>query len=265
MLPTLHLSPPGSAAFGISTLIYGRRGHRLRECNELLAHGPLQSMGTEAGRQARWAYFARVWQVDAQWRGPLLESLRGHIGLRDLRPPPRSGQPALLWCDGTAEGQLLLRAVCALWPGTPLWVADASCLPDVAAPLGALGPQDLARLEALAQPLPRKRQADLSAQWKALTYSNALLRVLQGGQPVGVPESIFDAELLALCSPVAQLAGRVAGAHQAGAAQSCSDAFLYYRLQYLAGQGRLHLDASHSNPADWQVRSPVGQGCALPV
>ena len=91
----------------------------------------------------------------------------------------------------------------------------------------------------------------------------ALLRVLQGGQPVGVPESFFDAELLALCSPVAQLAGRVAGAHQAGAAQSCSDAFLYYRLQYLAGQGRLHLDASHPNPAYWQVRSPVG--CALPV
>jgi len=265
MLPTLHLSPPGSAAFGISTLIYGRRGHRLRECNELLSHGPLQQLGTEAGRQLRFDYFARVWQVDAQWRGPLLESLRGHIGLRDLRPLPRGGVPALLWCDATVEGQLLLRAVCALWPATPLWVADASLLPELSAPLGALAPQDFAHLEALAQPLPRKRQADLAAQWKALSYSNTVLRVLHDGQPVGVPESFFDADLLALCSPVAQLAGRVAGAHQAGADQSCSDAFLYYRLKVLAGQGRLHLDTSHPNPAYWQVRSPVGQGCAMPV
>jgi hypothetical protein len=160
------------------------------------------------------------------------------MGLVDLVPGPGPDESVLVWVGAMAQEQLLLRAVCELWPGADFFLADvrrvAHLYPVYKYFVPTFPPHVLRQLVVLAEPLAPARREDLARQWHALTQQDYLIRGYEDDAIVGLPEDVFDADLLRACSAEFQVQARVAGKVQFEGKHAQGDMYLFERLQMMA-------------------------------
>ena len=236
-----------NGAENVLEAVEGLGTYRFVLLHDDLSLGPLRALDTEAGRHARFDYLLKTNATDddLDWRKYLLQ-FQNRMGLVDLFPPPALDESALVWFGDMGNEQLLLRAVCASWPDTDIYLADirriahkhkahknyVPCFP----------PEVLRELVSLAQLLPIERKQALADEWHELTRQDHVVRIYQNEKILGVKEDFFDALLLESCTKEWQFQARVAGNCQANSGySSVGDVFLFYRLHQMAQRGLVEI------------------------
>jgi len=242
----VHVCFGANDADNVKQAVEGLGTYRFLVLADNLSCGPLANLDTPAGRQARFSFHlkTRCTDDDPRW----LEHFMGYqdrMGLVDLSPGPGPDESVLVWIGAMAEEQLLLRAVCELWPDADFFLADvrriAHRYPVYKNFVPCFPPQVLRELVAMAEPLAKNRSEDLARQWHAITEQNYLLRGYEDDTIVGLPEDVFDADLLRACTAEFQIQGLVAGKVQFEGKHVQGDLYLFERLQRMADRGLVEI------------------------
>ncbi len=242
----VHVCVASNGADNVLQAVEGLGTSRLILLHDDLSLGPLRALNTEAGRQARFTYLMQTHAIDDDpiWHKYLLQ-FQARMGLVDLFPPPAPEESALVWFGDMANEQLLLRAVCASWPDTDIYLADVRRITHKHKAhknyVPCFPPEVLRELVSLAEPLPIDRRHALAHEWQELTQQDDLLRIYEGGRVVGIPEDFFDEDLLAACTPDFQFQGAIAGEVQSQGKHVQGDIYLFDRLQRMAGSGLVEI------------------------
>jgi hypothetical protein len=235
----VHVCYGANDGDNVKQAVEGLGTYRFLVLADNLSCGPLANLDTPAGRRARFSYlFGDCSMVDNPLELAYIMGFQDRMGLVDLAQGPGPDESVLVWIGAMAQEQLLLRAVCALWPGADFFLADvrrvAHLYPVYKLFVPAFPPHVLRPLVAMAEPLAPQRREDLARQWHALTEQDDLIRGYEDDAIVGLPEDMFDADLLRACSAEFQVQARVAGKVQFEGKHAQGDMYLFERLQMMA-------------------------------
>lgn len=236
----VHICHCSNDAENVQSLIQGRADQRLLLFYDSLDIGPLKEIDTPSGIRSRETYFNQILAIDKQF---VSESLvRVSLGINVLSRAPAAHEAALIWVGEITCEQMMLRAVCAYWPDTELWLADVTRLkpwyPNTYPAVPCFSPEALARLETMRERISPADKLSLAREWHALSSQDHVLRTYKDGKVLGVPEDFFDAFLWNACTHEWQFQARVAGACQAESGFSqVGDSYLLYRLHLMAERG----------------------------
>jgi hypothetical protein len=238
----VHVCYCANGGENIAELIQDRPKQRLLRFYDALNQGPLKDVHIPSGIQAREAYWNNICSINPEFSSRGLGYTTTELGTGVLLPAPTANESAMIWLGQTSNEQMMLRAVCAYWPKTDLWVADVRQLkpwfPATFPSVPCFTPQALAQLESMAERLKVEHQRELADEWHELIRQDHLLRIYQDGKIRGVAEDFFDAFLLNACTSEWQFQARVAGNCQANSGySSVGDVFLFYRLELMAQRG----------------------------
>ena len=258
-MPTkiVHVCVASNGAENVMQAVEGLGTSRFMLLHDDLSLGPLRALNTEAGRQARFAYLleTNATDDDPDWR-KYLAQFENRMGLVDLFPPPAPDESALVWFGDMANEQLLLRAVCASWPDTDIYLADVRRIAHKYKAhknyVPCFPPEVLRELVSLAEPLPMDCRHALAHEWQELTQQDDLLRIYECDRIVGIPDDFFDEDLLAACKPCFQIQGAIAGEVQSEGKHVQGDMYLFYRLQGMADRGLVEIE-----PCPGDIRSSL--------
>jgi len=255
MAKTVHVCTGGSGAHTLEEVLKDRPDHRMTVVNEGFGLGPLSDIDKSAGmatRAAWWNHLLKVAHRD-QWGFDFAD----HVGLTDLAQAPDPDEIAMIWCGANANEQILLRAVCHVWPQTPLWISEviaAQPYDRYQKAVGACPPWVLRRMETLARPLTEQERDALAADWLRLTAEDHLVRLYENGEIRGCDETLYDDALLAQCTRAFEKAITIAG-HVMGANMGIvGDTFLFYRIRKLVEGGVLETQGFAEDFGDTLVR-----------
>jgi hypothetical protein len=246
----VHVSYCGNGGDNVAELLHGRPDQRLLLFYDALNLGPLKDLHMPSGVQAREAYWNNICSIDPEFSSAGLGYTTAELGTGVLSAAPVANESAMIWLGETSNEQMMLRAVCAYWPKTDLWVADVRQLkpwfPATFPSVPCFTPQALAQLESMAERMKVEHQRELADEWHELIRQDHLLRIYQDGKILGVAEDFFDAFLLNACTNEWQFQARVTGNCQANSGFSqVGDSYLLYRLHLMAQQGLVDIQRNH--------------------
>lgn len=240
--PWVHVCYCSNGGDNVAELIHGRPDQRLLIFDDALNQGPLKDLHMPSGAQAREAYWNNICSIDPEFSSRGLGYTTAQLGTGVLLPAPAENESAMVWLGETSNEQMMLRAVCAYWPQTDVWLADVRQLkpwfPAAFPSVPCFTPQALAQLESMAERLKPEHQSELADEWHELIQDDRILRIYENEKIRGVAEDFFDAFLLNACTNEWQYQARVTGDCQANSGFSqVGDSYLLYRLHLMAQQG----------------------------
>jgi hypothetical protein len=244
----VHVCLDFNNAENVVEAVEGLGTNRFLRFTEKLSCGPLKALDTAEGRQQRFAHLLQTTSTDQrpEVRQYLLQ-YQDRMGLVDLFPAPAPDESALVWFGDMADEQLMLRAVCASWPDTDIYLADVRRLAPHYEAFKNYVPcfpaEVLRELVPLAMPLTKAHRQSLAQEWHTLTTQDHLLRIYEDDRILGVAEDFYDDDLLSACKPYFQNQARIAGEVQQGKHQ-VGDLHLFYRLKLMADQGRVEIETN---------------------
>ena len=244
----VHVCFGANDADNVKQSVEGLGTYRFLVLADNLSCGPLANLDTPAGRQARFSFHLKTSCTDDDPRW--LEHFMGYqdrMGLVDLSPRPGPDESVLVWIGAMAQEQLLLRAVCALWPDADFFLADVRRIAHLYAVyknfVPCFPPHVLRELVPLATSLPELQRQSWAHEWHTLTTQEHLLRIYEDDRILGVREDFYDEDLLSACKPYFQNQARIAGEVQQGT-HPVGDLYLFYRLKLMADQGRVEIETN---------------------
>ena len=244
----VHVCLDFNSAENVVQAVEGLGIYRFLRFADNLSNGPLRALETAEGRQQRFAHLLQTTSTNdrPEVRQYLLQ-YQDRMGLVDLFPAPAPDESALVWFGDMADEQLMLRAVCASWPDTDIYLADVRRLAqqfEAHKNYVPCFPSDVLReLLPLATPLPNVQRQTWAHEWHTLTTQEHLLRIYEHDRILGVGEDFYDEQLLSACKPYFQNQARIAGDVQQGKHQ-VGDLYLFYRLKLMADQGRGEIETN---------------------
>ena len=242
-MPLIHVCFCANGGDNVAELIENRSQQRLVLFYDTLDLGPLKDIHLAYANSPRDIYFNKTCSYF-----PVAESNQDSesdlnlFGVQVLFPPPAPSQTVLVWTGQSTNEQMMLRAVCAYWLETDLWLADVRRLkpwfPNNFPYVPSFTPQALAKLEGMSERMKPEHKRELADEWHELTRQDHVVRIYQDAKILGVEEDFFDAFLLESCTKEWQFQARVAGNCQANSGySSVGDVFLFYRLELMAQRG----------------------------
>ena len=237
-----HVCYCANGGENIAELIQDRPKQRLLRFYDALNQGPLKDVHIPSGIQAREAYWNNICSINREFSSRGLGYTTTELGTGVLLPAPAANESAMIWLGQTSNEQMMLRAVCAYWPDTDVWLADVRQLkpwfPAAFPSVPCFTPQALAKLESMTERMKPEHKRELANEWHELTRQDHVVRIYQNEKILGVKEDFFDAFLLESCTKEWQFQARVAGNCQANSGySSVGDVFLFYRLHQMAQRG----------------------------
>jgi len=262
-MTTVHIALAGSAAGNIRELIKARPDAQLAVVDECFSLGPLFQITAPEGLRAREHYIRALFVTTRQ--AAVFEEIQPHLGLGDIQWLPGAAERFVVWCGANADEQILLMAVAAMFPATPLHIPDVHGISGEQNRRSAVGGctvEELARAEqSLSFPSQADRE-DLARHWETLLGSQEFLRVFADGRVIGVDETFFDPLLESFCPEEFGAGARLVGTVMGHSQVQITDTFLDYRLRQLIAKGDIEATDPHQPLRFLQVRRARSTGRA---
>lgn len=252
----------GDAAAGCLRASWSFPGARPGEVlvfHDVLALGPLRSIGSAAEAESRGAWWDEVMPGARDYAADLAAEAQRYGRAAQLA---RDGAALTLWHGDHASSVLWLQRLASVLPAQArIEMIDASRAPFAPYPgairaLGQVAPARVAELQALTSALDAAALNALAAQWRENAARNSQLRRYREGRISHHAADFYDELLLSLCTGQWQPAPRIVGEAMEGADELLGDWFFAWRLRCLAQAGRLALQGEFDADLSFRVRLP---------
>ena len=209
---------------------------------EYFTLGPLLDLNSKIGKAERVAFFNMLFKTI--YAEELSLELKKHIGLSSLETFTDSNENIVLWSSQDTHEQILLRALCTLFPRERIQVIDVSA--HIKSKHGSVSvpecsPTQLLSLLPFAKSLQEKEYKTYASEWQILLKTDSLLRLYKNAKIQLLPEDHYDKHILNACSHDFENAAKAIGIVMGSLEENIGDAFLDYRLRALIKKGDLIL------------------------
>ncbi len=239
-MKSIHICSGDSAFASIKVALSNTPDIHIINLKEYFTIGPLLNLDREEGKAERVAFFNMLFKTI--YAEDLSLNLEKHIGLSALEKFTDSNENIVLWSSQDTHEQILLRAICTLFPRERIQVIDITALLQsdyhvVSVP--ECTPEQLLSCLPLSNVLNEIEYEVYAHDWHRLLKEESLLRLYKNSEILSLQEEYYDTQLLNTCNHDFVNAAKVVGVVMGSLEENIGDAFLDYRLRVLIKKGDL--------------------------